>query len=728
MKHILASLLIASTLLQSPLHALAREVAAEFNPNLLIPDTAFNDTKTFGNAEGIQRFLESKNSVLANTSPDFLVKLSEPNNPALKAKLDDPQPNLGRLRTAAEIIWDASQASGLNPQVILVTLNKEQSLITGTISPERIQRALNNAMGFDCPDASGCGNLFPGFYYQLMGNVDTEGNRYLGAAKSLMKSFSAPSGRGPMFGGTVSKVGDRITLDNTLGDFSNIFHKQEVTIGNRATAALYRYTPHVFNGNYNFWRFFTAWFRYPNGTVIRSSQDGLVYIIQDGARQRILPFIATVRNIDLNSAIAVSPTELENYPLGAIYAPPDNTIVNVNGTYSVFINGTRHPASAFVLGQRKLDQSKSIAALQGDVDIFALGTQLTPSNGTVLKGPSQSDVYLVENGILKRYSEFTFKQHGAAKKLQTIPDEEIALYTKAGFVAPLEGTLIQDRAKTSIYLVSGGQRLPITLELFKNRGFSTKNIVTITSDEELASLPLGPAATPKENTYFSYGKGQEFFVFKNGAKHPISAFVAKQRGMTPDYFFDISIAGTWPEGIAIPPKDGTLVKATTSSSVYTVTSGQLRPLTAELFKHLRLNTKQVVTLADHEIAAFAKGGFATPRENTYFSTSTNGIFYVYRKGVKQLITPFVAKQRGMTPDFTFSTESVSDWPDGTPIPPRDGTLLKSDTLPTVYIVEKSTLRSLTETAFKRRGYSLKNVKTIPTSELSVFTKGTEITK
>lgn len=728
MKHILASLLIASLFLQNPLHALAREVAAEFNPNLLIPDTAFNDTKTFGNAEGIQRFLESKNSVLANTSPDFLVKLSEPNDPALKAKLDDPQPNLGRLRTAAEIIWDAAQASGLNPQVILVTLNKEQSLITGNISPERLQRALNNAMGFDCPDASGCGNLFPGFYYQLMGNVDTEGNRYLGAAKSLMKSFSTPSGRGPTIAGGVSKVGDRITLDNTMGDFSNIFHKQEVVLGNRATAALYRYTPHVFNGNYNFWRFFTAWFRYPNGTVIRSSQDGLVYIIQDGARQRVLPFIATVRNIDTNTAIAVSPTELENYPLGSIYAPPDNTIVNVNGTYSVFINGIRHPASAFVLQQRKLSPEKSIVALQGDVDIFTLGTQLTPANGTVLKGQTQPDVYLVENGILKRYSEFTFKQHGVAKKLQTIPDEEIALYTKEGFVPPLEGTLIQDRAKTSMYLVSGGRRLPLTAELMKNRGFSAKNLVTLTTDEELAALPIGPTATPKENTYFTYGKGQEFFVFKNGSKHPISAFVAKQRGMTPDYTFDISIAGAWPEGIAIPPRDGTLIKATTSSTVYTVSGGQLRPLTADLFKHLRLNTKQVVTLPDHEVAAFAKGGFATPRENTYFATSDNGTTYVYRKGVKQLITPFVAKQRGMTPDFTFSAEAAADWPDGTPIPPRDGTLLKSDTLPTVYVVEKSTLRSLTEAAFKRRGYSLKSVITIPTSELAVFAKGEAITK
>lgn len=155
-----------------PFLAVAQTPDPAFTPDKLIEDKVFSDVQTFGGADGIQKFLVAKNSVLTNTSQDFIAKLKEPQSVALKQSLDDPNPNLGRLRTAAELIWDASRQSGLNPQVILVTLNKEQGLITSAndYAPDKLQKALDRAMGFDCPDSSGCGNLFPGFYYQLFGN------------------------------------------------------------------------------------------------------------------------------------------------------------------------------------------------------------------------------------------------------------------------------------------------------------------------------------------------------------------------------------------------------------------------------------------------------------------------------------------------------------------------------------------------------------------------------
>src|SRR3989344_5378184 len=89
-----------------PLTSLAQD--AGFNPNMLISDDRFVDTATLGGVEGIQRFLESKDSVLANTNADFLVKLREPGDSGLKSRLPDPRPNLGRLRTAAALIYDSS--------------------------------------------------------------------------------------------------------------------------------------------------------------------------------------------------------------------------------------------------------------------------------------------------------------------------------------------------------------------------------------------------------------------------------------------------------------------------------------------------------------------------------------------------------------------------------------------------------------------------------------------
>ena len=52
-------------------------------------------------------------------------------------------------------------------------------------------------MGFGCPDSGGCDSLFFGFYPQLFGAYDAQGNKYIGAPGSLMRSFTTPNGRGP---------------------------------------------------------------------------------------------------------------------------------------------------------------------------------------------------------------------------------------------------------------------------------------------------------------------------------------------------------------------------------------------------------------------------------------------------------------------------------------------------------------------------------------------------
>lgn len=590
--------------------ALALDALPGFNPNKIIEDKVFADTQTFVGPEGIQKFLESKGSILANTSPDFLVKLKEPTNVLLKQGLEDPQPSLGRLRTAAELIWDASKQSGINPQVLLVTLQKEQGLITNhqNDTPDRIQRALDFAFGFNCPDATGCSqnSLFPGFYFQLFGNFDTENNRYLGAAKSLMKSFNTPGGRGPAVNGIAAKVGDVVSIDNTTDPY-NVPASQMVTIGNNATAALYRFTPHVFNGNYNFWKFFTEWFKYPNGTLIRVGQDQSIFIIQNGSRLLLPSFVAQNRGLDLTTAINVSPNELEDYPAGTVYGPADNTIVQVAGDVQkyVFINNIKHLASDFVLQQRKLDPTKVLTIQSSEAQLFQAGDVLTPTDGTVLKGQSDAGIYLVDGGKLKLFSEYTFKQRKVTN-VQVIADTEIASYTKQGFVAPLDNTLVKAKSNGTVYLIASGLKHPISGEVFKSRHFSYKSVVVL-SDDEVNSLPLDGYAQPGDKTFFKVAGTGAQYIFKEGSKHAISSFVAKQRGISPDYTFTQDEASSWSDGIPVAPKDNALVKGSSDGTIYLVVKGQLRGLTATAFKARRLSLKKVVTLPQAEVDGYVKG-------------------------------------------------------------------------------------------------------------------------
>jgi hypothetical protein len=581
-----------------------------FNPSKIIEDSVFGDTKTFGGPEGVQTFLVQRGSILANTDPAFLALLKEPLANLLKESLNDPRPNLGRTRSAAELIWDASQSAGINPQVMLVMLEKEQSLITGrkNATGTTLQRALDFSLGFGCPDSAPCGELYRGFYFQLFGNLDAEGNRYLGATQSLAKSFTTPGGRGPSFNGAITKVGDAITLDNTTSDYIGVMPQQSFIIGNAASAALYRYTPHVFNGNYNFWKFFTTWFRYPNGTLLRADGDANLYIVQNGARLTVPNFVATLRNLNPGTAVTASPNELTNYPVSGVYGLPDNTIISVDGKLYVFLNNIKRPASSFVVTQRGLNPATALTVTATDAAVFGDGAALTPSDGTIVKGQTDPAIYLVEGGVLKLFTPLTFQQKGAGKKVQTIPDAEVASYPKLGYVAPNDGALIRSVSSGAVYLIESGQKRPLSAELFKNRGFSFKNVM-ILPDDFVAQLATGSMPTPANNTYFKTTSGA-LYIFQNNTKRSISSFVASQKKITPDYTFPDSDVATWTTGVPVLPRANTIVKGS-SADVYVVSGDTIRPLTAAAFKKRKITPKQITVLPQAEIDSYPKGDVLT---------------------------------------------------------------------------------------------------------------------
>lgn len=536
-----------------------------FNPGFLIPDEAFEDVGTFGSAEGIQKFLEMKGSVLANASPVFLAKLKEPDS-LTKVGLEDPQANLTRLRTAAELIYDAGKKWGLNPQVILVLLQKEQSLITGSFSTDAaLQKALDRAVGFGCPDYEGCGDIFLGFYRQLFGSFDSSGSRWLGAAASLMKSFRAEVGgvrvgRGPMvdsngttFGRPVvrtSRKGDTVTFDNTMGGYDGISQSQTVTIANFATAALYRYTPHVFNGNYNFWKFYSAWFKYPNGTIIQKVGDTVQYVVD---------------------------------------------------------NGTKRPFSAFVAQQRKLKTENIIAVSQTEFDSYLTEKQMPPLDGTLIKGDGNAAIYLVEDASKHAISYPVFMQRKFSfAKVITLPQAEVDLYSLGSYIAPNDSTLVMGQTDATVYIVDAGLKRPISGEVFKARKLSFKKIMKL-SDAEIVGIPTGPFLTPPEKTAFKSKNDPTVWWFKDNLKHSVSAFVFKQRGVGNFPFLTLSdeeIASI-PIGAPFPPKDGTVFKGDQSTAIYKMDKGLKRMFTALGYKNARY--PKATVLPQGEVDAYFPG-------------------------------------------------------------------------------------------------------------------------
>jgi len=216
--------------------------ASGFNASNLVSNVDFVDIGGMSTG-GIQDFLNSRNSCLKNFSEGG--------------------------RSAASIIYDAAHGHGdasgsfggitintstgtVNPEVLLVTLQKEQSLIT---DPGRCtESVLRKAMGYGCPDSGGCSSKYAGFTKQMEWG-----------AWQLRYNYERSSGHGY----SNYQVGQSFCFDDWNGQHCGRFD-------NRATAALYRYTPHVYNGNYNFWNLFhnTYQFQRPAYSHRYTSQNG----------------------------------------------------------------------------------------------------------------------------------------------------------------------------------------------------------------------------------------------------------------------------------------------------------------------------------------------------------------------------------------------------------------------------------------------------------------------
>jgi len=159
----------------------------------------------------------------------------------------------GKRESSATIIYKVAKACDINPKALIVILQKEQGLVTHTW-PSSWRYTI--AMGMACPDTSACDSKYYGFQNQ----VYSAARQYQVYTKSSYFSWY-PVGKS-------SAV--RYNPKSSCGS-SNL------TIANKATAALYYYTPYQPNraalaagygtgdscsayGNRNFYNYFTDWF------------------------------------------------------------------------------------------------------------------------------------------------------------------------------------------------------------------------------------------------------------------------------------------------------------------------------------------------------------------------------------------------------------------------------------------------------------------------------------
>jgi|GEM_PF-1347360 len=315
--------------------------AAYFNQNRIIDDVIFDNSSSMTAAE-INNFLNSFPDSCISPNSGFAAILPTGYNPTAGFQY-------GGYVSAGEVIKQAAIVYGINPQVLIAILQKEQSLVIGGAGycENGDAHKYAAAVGYGCPDggtrysytglslyrrsstvvSSVCptcvnsaakagfsqqviraawllkfgeqrskGNINWAVVYGSWDNSDDPQSCYSGPMTEGVYVI-CPSGAGVYYGGITNIDGVAVHMDSG------------------ATAALYWYTPH-FHGNQMFNDLFTGWFG--NTTLpsaFKSPSSGAVYMLVNGYKVAV-PSMAVLQDF------GISPSSIQTVSQASFDAIP----------------------------------------------------------------------------------------------------------------------------------------------------------------------------------------------------------------------------------------------------------------------------------------------------------------------------------------------------------------------------------------------------------------------
>lgn len=199
---------------------------SHFDPGNIISDAIFYDATTMTAGE-VRAFIRARNAACDGSWCLRNLRLDTPGRPA--SRYCDSYAG-GTGRDAADVITDLSVACHVNPQVMLVTLQKEAGLLTRADATADSYAA---ASGWNCPDTgpggiAACDPAHAGFFNQAYGMAEQWSRYRIDADKYRYRA------------GQTATILWNVDASGCGG--------APVHIANAATAALYNYTPYQPNG------------------------------------------------------------------------------------------------------------------------------------------------------------------------------------------------------------------------------------------------------------------------------------------------------------------------------------------------------------------------------------------------------------------------------------------------------------------------------------------------
>ncbi len=432
----------------------ASAAQAAFNPNKVISKADLEDYNTMS-VTAIQNFLQKQGGILKN----------------YQTKDVD-----GANRSAAEIIYNAAYRHQINPQYLLVRIQTESSLVTGS-NANLIPWATGLGVCDSCSKSNPKVLKYKGFAKQVDGSADLMRNGYLAALYSG--------------GSTVS--GWKVGVPKTSSDGVTIIPQ------NNATAALYTYTPWVgyhggnssVGGNSLVFDLFKRFFPnrasldidYPNSSLLQDVHTGAVYKLEGGKLRPITSYTALLINYDTNRIIPVDSSVINRYEEGSVIAVPKFILVqDENGGIHLidkrhkrraitsresFYNLGYNPEEVLPITNAELASIPEGAPIT-DADRYPIGGLVQNTTGAVMYYDQNNEVHEIWDRSIMETRFKGFVVH---------PESE-SFFANANSGDPIifeDGTLVKIPYRDTIYVIDNGRKraVPSTKMLNKLGGFES---------------------------------------------------------------------------------------------------------------------------------------------------------------------------------------------------------------------------------------------------------------
>lgn len=461
-------------------------VDPNFNPHRIIEDGELLAYDSMSLAD-IQNFLQNKGSFLANyTAPNThgdIKSAAEIIYDATHNNYDCDDVVLSETPTETEKKLKCRSITTVNPKFLLILLQKEASLIEDS-GPS--QSRLDWATGYGCPDSWVCNPYYKGFGKQ----VNSAALQFLAYMKEANRYNY--------------KSGQSYTISNTLDPYCTTSNQiMLITPQNQATAALYNYTPHVFNGNYNVYKLWNRYFPkvsrfYPDGSLIKAEGDPKVWLIEGGRRRPFANWSAFASRFKPAQIVTVGSADLSNYPPGeeikfanySLVQTPDKTI------YLLVDKEKRPFASAAVFKKIGFNPAEIEAATVLDLAGYQTGKTIKATStyvtGALLQDSQTKEIYYVENDIKALVDKILLPIKFADKKILQKTTKQLTTYATTAPVLLDEGTLVRTTSHPTIYLISGGQKRPFADDtVFTKLNYNPSNVINVSS-QFLYNYDMGP--------------------------------------------------------------------------------------------------------------------------------------------------------------------------------------------------------------------------------------------